>query len=209
MNKTELLVVVVFFVPVFAFLLHWKQPVNSARWLPGFINSKKVATALKLYADDHDGVYPQGKTSSNEALAQLFPEYIDEEKIFHIPKSLFCRPDPPDEEIGQNEGGSGSALEAGENHFAYVSGYKNTDRSTYPLLADGFTAEGNTYDEQHIWWKVDKAVVVYLDGSVKPEIIKKTGERGEVRGKKSKQNLFKAGTLGPGVILNPLRKNAL
>ncbi|MEM7385737.1 MAG: type II secretion system protein [Verrucomicrobiota bacterium] len=208
----ELLVVIT----IIAILASLSAPVfnkvqTNARVTSSINNGKQIATSLKLYAADYSGAYPRAEESSNEAFAQLFPTYIDQEKIFHLPNSIFCLPAPPDEDFGQDDGGndevSESALEPGENHFAYVSGFSDTDKSTYPILADGFTAEGNTYDEQHVWWNVDKAVVVYLDGSAAPELLRKSGERGEVKGKgkKSKQNLFTEGSLGRGVILNPVK----
>ncbi|MEM7385973.1 MAG: hypothetical protein AAF514_13615 [Verrucomicrobiota bacterium] len=164
-----------------------------------------------MYAADHDGTYPRGESNSNDALAQLLPVYIDMEKIFYCPNSPFCAADPPDEVFAQENRPSDSTLEAGENHFAYVSGYHDTEKMNYPILADGFTAEGNTYDEQHIGWDRGHAFVVYLDGSAVPETIRKEGKRGEVRGKgrKSNENLFKAGTLGPGVVLNPLKPSSV
>ncbi|MEM7385736.1 MAG: type II secretion system protein [Verrucomicrobiota bacterium] len=208
----ELLVVIT----IIAILASLSAPVlgrvqTSARVTKSVNDARQIATSLKLYAADHSGAYPRGEESSNEALRQLFPTYLDQERIFHNPSSFFCRPDPPDEEIGQDESGSNRiselALEPGECHYAYVSGYSSTDKSTYPILADGFTAEGQAYDENHPWWNVGKAVVVYLDGSTVPELLRKSDGRGEIkgRGKKSDQNLFAPGSLGRGVVLNPER----
>ncbi|MEM7387893.1 MAG: hypothetical protein AAF514_23405 [Verrucomicrobiota bacterium] len=180
----------------------------NARVVKSISHGKQISTSLKLYAEDHGGAYPRGKTSSNEALRPLFPEYIDRERMFYLRDNFFCRPDPPDEVFGKNEGENGSTtLEAGECHFAYVSGLSNSDPSTHPVLADGFTAEANAYDSNHVWWTIDKVVVHYLDGSAVLEVLQKEVERGEVKGKgeNSNQNLFSKELLGPGVVLNPLK----
>ncbi|MEM7385974.1 MAG: hypothetical protein AAF514_13620, partial [Verrucomicrobiota bacterium] len=181
MNTKELLIAILIGVALAMIAIAYFRPATKVHGRSGVLsclnNGKRIASALSLYAEDHDGAYPLGNTSSNEALVQLFPDYIDREKLFYLPSSIFCLRNPPDEEINQNERGKHSALEAGECHFAYVSGYNSSDKITYPILADGFTAAGNTYDEKHVWWKRDKAraVVVYLDGSGAPEILRKSG----------------------------------
>ena len=67
------------------------------------------------------------------------------------------------------------ALERGENHWAYVSGLRNDSPANLPIIADGFSEQVGVYarssQEKGGIWKGDKAIVVYLDGSVKMELL--------------------------------------
>jgi prepilin-type N-terminal cleavage/methylation domain-containing protein len=133
-------------------------------------NAKQIGLGLKLYAGDHDGVFPANlnASGSNPAFAALIPTYIPQEKVFYLAKSAWT-PLPPDEVFTDSQ----STLAAGENNFAYVNNLTDTSNPSYPLVADGFTsgaADGNwayTSDETAKGgvWKGKKAIVVRVDSS--------------------------------------------
>lgn len=142
----------------------------SARMIPATKNVQSILTSMTLYSGDYGGLYPEGTGSSNFALRQLFPDHCDSEKIFYIQGDrVFCDPtSPPDEDIGEANGEmNGRALEAGENHWAYVSGLTDGNKGSTPVLADGFTGGGiGVYDDKnHVWSQPNKAIVGFLDGS--------------------------------------------
>lgn len=139
--------------------------------------AKQIGLALKLYASDNDGMFPskvRGEdgtltdaeiTSSNQAFRQLFPNYVNQEKIFYVGKSKFT-PKPPDENTT-----AGNVLKAGENHFAYVTNLTDTSNAAFPLVADGFAKTGSdpaytdVEDAKGGVWKGRKAVVLRVDQS--------------------------------------------
>jgi type II secretory pathway pseudopilin PulG len=143
----------------------------SARMIPATKNVQSILTSMTLYSGDYGGLYPEapeGEDSSNAALRQLFPDACDSEKIFYIQSDrVFCDPvNPPDEDYGEANGQmNGRALEAGENHWAYVAGLTDSNKGSTPVLADGFTDGIGRYNEHHVWSKPNKAIVGFLDGS--------------------------------------------
>ena len=139
--------------------------------------AKQIGLALKLYSGDNDGTFPtkvrnaDGSvgdadiSNANEAFRQLFPNYINQEKIFYVGKSKFT-PKQPDENTA-----TGQVLKAGENHFAYVTNLTDTSNPAFPLVADGFAAVGNdpawtaVEDAKGGVWKGKKAIVLRVDQS--------------------------------------------
>ncbi len=135
----------------------------SARMIPATKNVQNILTSMTLYSGDSGGLYPEGTGDSNMALSQLFPDYSDTEKIFYLQGDrVFCDPkSPPDEDYTE-----GRALEAGENHWAYVSGLTDNSKTSTPILADGFTNGIGSYDERnHVWAQPNKAIIGFRDGS--------------------------------------------
>ena len=147
-------------------------------------NAKQIAISLRLYASDHDGVYPSYQldtttglptaslvATSNDAFAQLFPTYIKSEAIFYVGGSRFCNPGPPDEQQDATTLSPPTlTLAAGENEWAYVLHLNDTFNPSCPLIADGFaSASGHTYvkdsSAQGGVWKGQNAIVVRADGS--------------------------------------------
>jgi len=145
-------------------------------------NAKQIAIALRLYASDHDGVYPSTIVdasgnptaadvgNSNAAFAQLFPTYIKSEAIFYVGGSRFCNPAPPDEQEDALPGPNTLTLAAGENEWAYVLHLNDTFNPSCPMIADGFaSASAHTYVQdqsaQGGVWKGQTAIVVRADGS--------------------------------------------
>ena len=146
-------------------------------------NAKQIAIALRLYASDHDGVYPSTTldatgnptttdvSTSNAAFCQLFPTYIKSEAIFYVGGSRFCNPGPPDEQQDATTTSPPTlTLAAGENEWAYVLHLNDTFNPSVPMIADGFAvASSHTYvkdsSAQGGVWKGQTAIVVRADGS--------------------------------------------
>jgi prepilin-type N-terminal cleavage/methylation domain-containing protein len=127
-------------------------------------NGKQIALGLKLYAGDHDGLFPnQAATASNTLFALLIPQYIPTEKIFYLAKSAWT-PAPPDEVISPDA----EKLKNGENNFAYVTNLTDTSNPSFPLVADGFTSGtvglySSDETAQGGVWKGKKAIVIRTD----------------------------------------------
>ncbi len=138
----------------------------SARMIPPTKNVQSILVAMTHYSMDYAGLFPEaqeGEDNSNAALRQLFPYSCDSEKIFYVKSDrFFCDPvNPPDEKYLPND----LALEAGENHWAYVSGLTDSSKGSTPVLADGFTDGIGRYNEHHVWIKSNKAIIGFRDGS--------------------------------------------
>ncbi len=94
---------------------------HHAYQMKTFANLRLIQRALALYADDHGGAYPSGKTA-NEALRALFREEILEaanEPGFSAAHSKFR----PDGIVGEPPRFD-QALEPGENHWMMVDGLR-------------------------------------------------------------------------------------
>jgi hypothetical protein len=100
----------------------------------GISNCRQIITAMKIFASDHDGKYPdaflKNPRNSNEVFRELFKEGIlDDEMILGCPVSPFV----PD----GNFGGAPDfkqAVEAGENHWAMTAGLLDKDSGSIPLV---------------------------------------------------------------------------
>lgn len=184
MTLVELLVVVA----ILAVLVLLFQPYTGPRvgtkglQTKALYNAKQVGLALRLYAGDHNGLYPSqtlsgGKPTSalvpdsNTAFAQLFPTYVQSESIFWVPQSAWCNPNPPDE-VTDPDGTDipFKTLARGENEWAYVLNITDTSNPAVPLLASGFADPvRHTYTTNaHApggRWKGVNAVVVRADNS--------------------------------------------
>lgn len=101
-------------------------------------NAKTVGLALKLYAGDHDGVYPSGVNAygerietSNDAFRSLFSAYIRSETVFgcvHPADQIR----PPDNVISPPS----KILQPGENILSYVMGLSDASNPSTPLVAN-------------------------------------------------------------------------
>ncbi len=156
-------------------------PLNSRTCVKGpqtqaLAKAKQIGLALKLYAGDHDGIYPAGVNSlgqtivsSNDAYRDLFPTYTQSEKIFGNPLSAY-QTAPPDDIIQPPS----EILKPGENVYSYVMGVTDAMAPTTPLVADGTNGAGRgAYAaDRHARggaWAGERAVVVYLDNSAAVE----------------------------------------
>jgi type II secretory pathway pseudopilin PulG len=146
-------------------------------------NGRQIAFALKDFAVDHDGVFPNKEPSadygfaddltsantSNDAFWWLFPIYLTREDIFTVRGSAWS-PGPPDNKLDA----AGSAeridtLRQGECAYLYVTGLNETSNPEFPLIADAGTAEDvtvytKTQNEKGGVWRGKKAIILFVDG---------------------------------------------
>jgi prepilin-type N-terminal cleavage/methylation domain-containing protein len=150
-------------------------------------NGKQIALSLRLFASDHDGNYPSyvvdangvaanppvNVASSNDAFCQLFPTYIKSEAIFYVGGSAWCNQNAPDEQQDATLVVPSVLTRAtGENEWLLVLRLNDTFNPSCPLIADGFTAGGessHTYIKDQSAkggvWKGLNAIVIRADGS--------------------------------------------
>lgn len=137
-------------------------------------NARQVITALKLYAGDHNGAYPDSALpdakSSNEVFRLLIREgVLQDERIFGAKVSPFM----PDNDIGDAPQYH-KALEAGENHWAMVKGLTDKAIATsVVILENPFTASPLRWAEgdgkkafKGRTWKGGAIIVGFNDTSV-------------------------------------------
>ncbi len=182
--------------------------------------AKQIGLGLKLYASDFDGVYPRDNStdpetgeaagaiaSSNVAFRLLVPSYVPSEEIFYVAGSSFCNASPPDEDVDGD-----ARVAAGENHFAYVKGLKETSNPRIPLVADGMADVGGTYSETEgedgAIWKGNKAIIVRVDQSASIENLNSDFEVVGPRADGSSGNVFDFGSWNVNTdsvaVVNPL-----
>lgn len=144
-------------------------------------NAKEVFKGLIQFAMDHDGAFPsmpqQDTTNANstsngtstlqnanDAYANLVPKYVPTENIFWISGSKWCNSVAPDENTAV-----GSALSAGENGYAYITGLNTSSNPNFPVIADGFSQSPGVYtndpNQPGGVWKGKVAIVVRVSGA--------------------------------------------
>jgi prepilin-type N-terminal cleavage/methylation domain-containing protein len=129
--------------------------------------ARQVGLALRIYADDHDGIYPgkrRGKdeevSTANDAFRQLIPDYLQTEQIFAVGSS------PVGSEVDNDMQSPATTLARGENHWAYVAGLTTTSNSAWPLVVDHTDGSGYYGRVETVpggTWKGTKAIVVHAD----------------------------------------------
>ncbi len=161
-------------------------------------NAKQIGLALKLYAGDHDGLFPDkdgraadppttpltNASTSNQAFACLVPAYLPTEKLFYLAKSAWS-PNVPDEITTA----STDRVEAGSNNFAYELGLNEVSNPSFPLIADAPATGDQTAVYTTVQankggvWKGKKAIVIRVDQSGTVETATITGTDSKVPGK--------------------------
>ena len=115
-------------------IFHFTIAPQVHRWMRSFSTHAvySIHQACFAYASNHEGTFPDGK-SSNEAFRQLFiAGLVNDEKLF---RTLGTKKGVPDGNIGTKEDGFLQALAPGECPYSYVRGLDtNNDRSNAPLL---------------------------------------------------------------------------
>ncbi len=97
-------------------------------------NARQIIMALKIWASENNGVFPDSKlpppVSSNQVLRRLIQnEILEDEKIFGATNSPFV----PDGNIGLSPDYS-EACEPGENHWMLVAGLRSDTNGIYPVI---------------------------------------------------------------------------
>ena len=174
MNKAEVSVAVVLGLVVLATIIRcpiYSTVSKKSELHRSLQHAKSIALVLRVYAQDHEGRYPQGD-DANRCFAQLVDE-IATEKIFYVrgsawhgsgataagPDNLWEQSEPP-----------GIALDAGENGYAFNRQANDNCREDMPLIASGFSRTIGTYGKKvgqlgGVWAKKKVAIVIYGDGS--------------------------------------------
>ncbi len=153
-------------------------------------NGKQIALALKQFALDNNGSFPQFApntsygaavtagtlaANSNEALWWLFPTYLTAEDIFCVGGSKWSNAQPDNSIDVAGAGARVLTLAPGENAYLYVLGLNDTSNPQFPLIADAvigavaaapyqYTVDQNTAGGV---WKGRRAIVIFTDGSGK------------------------------------------
>ena len=140
--------------------------------------AKQIGLALKLFASDNDGSYP-GKgtpatfaadpTTSNDAFACLFPQYLQNEQIFS--NKLVFGSSIADNVIDNPYTGTRNKTLSGttkENVYAYMDNQTDSNNPSNPLVFDNCSASGtytNAANGVGSVWGGTKAVCIRLDNS--------------------------------------------
>jgi prepilin-type N-terminal cleavage/methylation domain-containing protein len=151
-------------------------------------NAKQVGLACRLFASDHDGIFPNlngwvdpnavfapgiPAVPSNQVFASLIPTYDQQEKIFYLGGSAWSTLVPDENVVA-----AADRLKAGENNFAYMWGLNDTANPSYPLIFDAPTAGSTAYSTNPATpggvWRGKKAIVVRCDNSGTVETVDPT-----------------------------------
>jgi prepilin-type N-terminal cleavage/methylation domain-containing protein len=181
MNKTchrtaftllELLIVIA----IIAILAGAAMPVytvvmRNARMNAAMQSARQIGLALRLYSNDYDGTYPQKRNAydqeilnSNDAFRSLIPGYLDNEKVFTVTGSKTGA--TADNKMDE----PARMLEAGENHWAYISGLNASSNSNWPLIVDHTDGSGTYSTKENTLggiWLATKTVAIFTDGSAR------------------------------------------
>jgi len=180
----ELLVVIA----IIAILASIALPVFSAvqergKQTKDLSNGKQIALALKQFATDTNGEFPNklyaadyataavltAAEQSNDAFRWLLPVYLRSEDIFVVPGSAW-NPNGANNLLDAVYGTQVDTLDPGECGYSYITALNDTSDPAFPLLADGWrTAPITTYDnvKGNVGgvWGGQKAIVIFVDGS--------------------------------------------
>ncbi len=197
---------------------------TKARIMYTLSNARQISLMLKNYAGDHNGRYPDGKTS-NEVFRELFKTgLLDDERAF----TAACSPYEGDNNIGEDPDYA-KALEPGENHWSMTKGVTADSPGDVPLLFENpafatwppqwnVDAVHRPYSSLYSLltfshhdppppkipgraWSEDKIVVGRNDGSVQAEQLESiTGKAVTLERNAEGKNLFEAA--GPHEILD-------
>ena len=154
-------------------------------------NGKQIALALKQFALDNNGEFPNKQygtgaspgdyatatvlaagNSSNDAFRWLLPTYVNSEDIFIVPGAIYSKlgADNVLDTVYGTPATPGT-LVPGENAYAYVTNLNDTSNPQFPLLGDAFTATIPDYTKDKTVvggvWGAQRAVIIFVDGSGK------------------------------------------
>jgi len=157
--------------PAFSLVATRSETINALS------NAKQILTTLDLYAEDHDGAFPEKDpdghrfTSSTEVFRELMRETrMNDEDIFYVPGNPTKQPPNGD-----------GYLEESENCFVYVIGLNSSSPCGAPIIAEEMIAPG-VYGGHHPWLKSKKSVVGYVCGKVRVERLDSNHAPAKVKG---------------------------
>jgi prepilin-type N-terminal cleavage/methylation domain-containing protein len=179
----ELLVVITIIAILASFALPAYTTVQErAQQTKDLSNIKQIGLALKQFATDNNGAFPNKVpaaggdyaaapagtlTNANQALWWLFPTYLSSEDIFTVSGSAYS-PGGADNTL-DTSATTNETLEAGENSYAYISNLTDTSNSIFPVAADGFSSSIPNYSASKAVkggvWSGKKAIVLFCDAS--------------------------------------------
>lgn len=152
----------------------WNMIADMSAQTSAANNCRQIIMALKLWANDNNGVFPDAMTppptSSNQVFRRLIQDnIIQDERIFGNIGSPF----QPDNELGDAPDYP-RALEPGENHWAMFAGLKIDDDGTLPLILESTASsqwppqwfEDKNPPVRGRTWQTKKYIVGCLDNSV-------------------------------------------
>jgi prepilin-type N-terminal cleavage/methylation domain-containing protein len=150
-------------------------------------NGKQIGLALKQFAQDNNGQFPQYMpntsyaaaqtagvlaATSNDALWWLLPTYMTDENVFCVAGSHWSKASADNLLDAAGVGTRTNTLAPGECAYVYILGLNDTSNSGFPLIADAGTnpaaaAYGYTNNKNNAGgvWGGKKAVVIKVDGS--------------------------------------------
>lgn len=154
-------------------------------------NCRQIVAALRLYAADHGGQFPDadpsGSATANQAFRVLIREgVLDDEQVFGAMSGMFN----PDNNIGEAPDFR-EALAPGENHWAMTKGATVKSPPVMPLtfenaMSNGWPPKWNANAVRQKAdgraWKGGKIIVGFNDGSV--ELIQLESAKGTSVGPK-------------------------
>lgn len=180
-SKPRLILVgVVLLVFVAVVFVGWpivERSLQQARMAEAMRSVRSMKFALDGFATDFDGRYPSEATGelvvaggtgsdwSNDYFRQLFlAGETQSESIFWVGKSPVAKRNSPDDRVAKNGMPQPSMiLQAGDCHWAYLSGLTTSSPIESPLVIDPFLPGTDHFDPK-LWNR--KAIAVRVDGSV-------------------------------------------
>ena len=174
----ELLVVITIIALIAGMAVPTYQTIQDrANIIAGSNNCRQIIAALKLFASDNGGLYPDSASkdeqpeTSNDAFKMLIKaEILPDEKIFGCQGSKFR----PDNNIGEPEEYE-EALEAGENHWAMTKDCSDSSAGNLPMVLENpvnaagplsWNCDCAGQPKQGRAWRGGKIIIGTNDGSV-------------------------------------------
>ncbi len=151
---------------------------DKARQMQASNNARQIIIAMKAYAGDHGGHYPDADESRPKTANEVFRllikgGYLEDERVFSIPGGV---------EVGDNNLGPApdypNALQRNENHWAVVTGLTDADNGDLPLVFESpndtawpptWNADAAGQPVKARAWKGGKIIVGRNDASVNVE----------------------------------------
>jgi prepilin-type N-terminal cleavage/methylation domain-containing protein len=116
---------------------------DKANQMKGTSNCRQIIIAMKAFASDNNGAYPdsdpgfQPQTANDAFRLLLIQDILQDERIFGCPASPFI----PDGNVGQPPQYT-EAVMAGENHWVLTQGQTDSSSAIMPLVFENPVSPG-------------------------------------------------------------------